>query len=85
VAGLEANGLLSTSEKEELLPGREMTRITLQDIVAVVRRDGETGSHQDPEWSDAVENLATSLDSAVASTLSDMTLSDILDESENNA
>jgi membrane protein len=84
-AGLEANGLITSNEKEELLPAREMTRITLQDIVAVVRRDGETGSHQDPEWSDAVENLATSLDTAVANTLSDMSLSDILDESENNA
>lgn len=85
VAGLEANGLLSTSEKEELLPGREMTRITLQDIVAVVRRDGETGSYQDPEWSDAVENLAKNLDDAVANTLSDMTLADILNDSEDNA
>lgn len=85
MAGLEANGLLSTSEKEELLPGREMTRITLQDIVAVVRRDGETGSYQDPEWSDAVENLAKNLDDAVANTLSDMTLADILNDSEDNA
>jgi membrane protein len=84
-AGLESNGLITTNEKEELLPGREMSRITLQDILAVVRRDGETGSYRDPEWSHTVENLAKNLDDAVANTLSDMTLADILDESEDNA
>jgi membrane protein len=83
--GLEANGLITTNENEALLPGREMSRITLQDILAVVRRDGETGSHRDPKWNSAIENLGRKLDDAVADTLSDKTLSDILDESENHA
>jgi DNA-binding IscR family transcriptional regulator len=59
-----------------------MSRITLQDILAVVRRDGETGSHRDPKWNSAIENLGKKLDDAVADTLTDKTLSDILDESE---
>ena len=50
--GLETCGLLTSNEKECLLPGREMTRITLSDIVAVVRQEGETGSHREPKWSD---------------------------------
>ena len=81
-AGLEANGLLTTNEKEELIPGREMSRITLGDIIAVVRRDGETGSHRDPHWDSPIETLGKSLDSAVAETLSDQTLADLLDQSE---
>lgn len=83
--GLEANGLITTNENEELLPGREMSRITLQDILAVVRREGETGSHRDPKWNSAIEDLGKNIDAAVADTLSDKTLSDILDESENQA
>ena len=80
--GLEACGLITTNEKENLLPGREMTRITLGDVLAVVREHGETGSHRDPKWDDAIEALGKRLDEAVASTLSDQTLADLLDESE---
>lgn len=79
-AGLEANGMLTSNEKEHLLPGREMSRITLLEILAVVRRDGETGSHRDPRWDPAIEDLGRSLDDAVESTLSEQTLSDLLDK-----
>jgi len=79
---LESSGFLTSNEQEGLLPGREMSRITLSDIVAVVRKEGETGSHQDPRWSDPIEMLGRGLDEAVADTLSDKTLSDILDASE---
>ena len=82
-AGLEASGMLTSNENEDLLPGREMARITLSDILAVVRSDGETGSHRDPKWDSPIEILGKSLDDAVADTLSDKTLSDILDEPEN--
>jgi membrane protein len=80
--GLETNGLLTSTENEGLLPGREMSRITLSDIVAVVRLDGETGSHHNPRWSDPIEILGKGLDGAVADILSDKTLSDILNASE---
>ena len=79
---LEANGLLTTSEKEELQPGREMARISLNDVLAVVRRDGETGSYRDPRWDDVIEKLGKSLDGAVADILSDRTIADLLDEAE---
>lgn len=81
-ADLEATGILTTNEKEELLPGREMSRITLDDILAVVRRDGETGSHRDPKWDEPIETLGERLDDAIADTLSGKTLSDLLDQSE---
>ncbi len=78
-AGLEANGILTSNEKEQLLPGREMSRISLKDILAVVRRDGETGSHRDPRWDTPVDDIGQSLDDAVSETLSNKTLSDLLD------
>ena len=48
-----------------------------------MRRASETGSHREPKWSSAIENLGKNIDEAVTDTLSDKTLSDILDESEN--
>ena len=81
VAGaLESAGLLLSTENEELLPGREMSRITLQEILDVVRVKGETGSHREPQWSESIDALGTELDSAVAKTVADRTLSDLLDE-----
>jgi membrane protein len=81
-AGLETNGLITTSEIEQILPGREMARIKLSDILAVVRSDGETGSHRSPRWDDLVKTIGKSLDGAVEKTLSEQTLSDLLDKSD---
>jgi len=78
---LETSGLLIGTEHEGLLPGREMSRITLIDIVSVVRQEGETGSHEDPKWSDSIEMLGKGLDTAVADILSDKTLAELLDDS----
>ena len=57
-----------------------MSRITLQEILDVVRVKGETGSHREPQWSESIDALGTELDSAVAKTVADRTLSDLLDE-----
>ena len=43
IAGLEAEHLVTSTETEDLIPGREMSRIKLADILAVVREHGETG------------------------------------------
>ena len=58
-----------------------MSRITLSDIVAVVRQEGETGSHREPKWSAPIEILGDGLDTAVSDKLSDKTLAEFLDES----
>lgn len=81
VLGLEANGLLTSTENEALLPGREMASIRLNDILDVVRVDGETGSHQNPKWSSAITSLGDTIDDAVQSTLGDKSLSQLLDDS----
>ncbi len=82
IEALHGNGLLMTTEKDELLPGQEMSRIRLSDIVDVVRVEGETGSYRDPKWSDAVDNLGNSIDSAVDNTLGEKSLADLLDDME---
>jgi membrane protein len=79
---LEEEGLLASTESEELIPGREMSRIRLQDILAVVRVGGETGSDRSPSWSQEVEALGLELDHAVAGALGPRTLADLLDDIE---
>ena len=81
-ADLESSGLLTTNEQEQLLPGREMSRISLLEILSVVRSNGETGSHHAPNWDSGIEALGASLDEAIANTLSEQTLADLLDQSE---
>lgn len=79
---LEAEGFLASTGKEDLIPGREMSRIRLQDILAVVRVEGETGSHRDPSWTREIDALGLALDHAVNDVVGDKTLADLLDEIE---
>ncbi len=79
---LEKNTLLTTNEKDELLPGRDMARIRLRDIIEVVRSQGETGSFQEPHWESHVDGIGQELDDAVSATIGETTLSDLLDEVE---
>jgi membrane protein len=81
IAGLEEHGLLTSTETEELVPGRDTTRILLMEILAVARDFGETGSISRPQWSAAIEEIGTHLDASVASTVANRTLSDLLDQS----
>ncbi|MDH3615395.1 MAG: YihY family inner membrane protein [Gammaproteobacteria bacterium] len=83
MAGLEENGLLTSTEAEELVPGRDTALIALGDILAVVREFGETGSISEPRWSPAIENIGTRLDKAVASTVDHTTLAELLDQARN--
>jgi membrane protein len=80
ISGLEDAGLLTLTEKDVLLPGREMSRIKLGEILDVVRVDGETGSYRDPKWAAEIDSLGETIDAAVGSTLGDKSLSNLLDE-----
>jgi DNA-binding IscR family transcriptional regulator len=82
IMALANKGLLTTLENDDLLPGREMSRITLHDILEVVRIDGETGSYRDPRWASAIDSIGETIDAAVESTLGDRSLSNLLDEIE---
>jgi membrane protein len=82
LAALEAAGLLTSTEKEHLIPGQELARIRLKKVLQVVRDVGETGSHKDPTWSIPVDELGGTIDAATAEVVADRTLADLLDESE---
>ena len=75
---LEAGGLLAVTDKDELLPGKDMASIHLDDILSVVRVHGETGSYRDPVWSAEVDALGTDLDDAVLKTVGTRTLVDLV-------
>ncbi len=79
---LEQSGLLTITESEELVPGRDMTRIDLRDILAVVRESDETGALQQPSWSSAINDLGARLDSAITDTVDATTLAQLLDQTE---
>ncbi|HSG64816.1 MAG TPA: YihY/virulence factor BrkB family protein, partial [Gammaproteobacteria bacterium] len=65
IANLESRGLLTSNEKEALLPGRETSRIRLRDILDVVRSEGETGSLSAPRWDKTVSALCGTIDESV--------------------
>lgn len=79
---LEKEGLLIVTEKEELLPGREMARMQVADILDVVRQRGDTGSYRGPAWSADVESIGEQLEQAVTKVAGGQTLSDLLDRAE---
>ena len=54
----------------------------LSDILGVVREDGETGSHQEPVWDTPIAEIGKTLNDAVASTLDNQSLAELLDKSE---
>jgi len=81
---LEDAGLILSTENENLLPGREMSRILLADILAAVRLGGETGSYRVPRWSTYINTLGDELDDALAKVVGEKTLADLLDEHEKN-
>lgn len=80
IDGLVTENLLSSTDAEELLPAREMSRMKLVDILAVVRQHGETGSYRDPKWEKAILGLGKQLDQSIADAVGDLTLADLLDK-----
>ncbi|MGI9221122.1 MAG: YihY/virulence factor BrkB family protein [Woeseiaceae bacterium] len=79
IAGLEAEKILTTTESEELVPAREMSRMKLREILAVVREHGETGSYRDPEWEPIITDLGSKLDASISEAIGEQTLADLLD------
>jgi membrane protein len=79
---LEKAGLVIATENEHLLPGREVSRIRLADILEVVRKRGDTGSYRGPAWTKEVAALGKRFDSAIDEIAGDQTLADLLDSAE---
>jgi membrane protein len=83
IADLEAGGLISSTQEEGLVPGRDPARITLADILAAVRGGCETGALVKPAWSEPVDEVAGRVEAAIVRATAGTTLSDLLDQAEN--
>lgn len=81
IAELEAAGLISAIQDEALVPGRDLSRITLAEILAAVRGGATSGRLVQPTWSGPVNKLATSVDACIGKLTAATTLSDFLDQS----
>lgn len=79
---LEQAGLLIATEEEHLLPGREVSRIRLTDILEVVRKHGDTGSYRGPAWAKQIAVLGQQFDAAINDITGDQTLADLLDSAD---
>ncbi len=82
LSDLENAGLLARNDEDQLLPGREMARIKILDILAAIREGGETGSLLPPMWSEPVQSLADSLNASMARIVNDQSLSEFLDQAD---
>lgn len=82
VTALESAGLLLTTDQKEVIPGREMSRIQLREILDVVRQSGETGSDKPPVWTPGIGELSGRIDAAVDDIVGKTTLADLLDEQD---
>ena len=85
IEALEEDGLLLSTEAETLVPGREVSRIRLQDILNVMRIQGETGSFGEPIWADNVDLMGAELDGAITNVVGERSLADLLDDLEAGA
>jgi membrane protein len=77
---LENEGLLLSTGKESLVPGRDMSRIRLADILEVVRRHGDTGSYRGPRWLPGIDALSKEVENAVTGVVGERTLAELVDE-----
>jgi membrane protein len=73
-------GFLVATERGELLPGGEMSRMALRDILGVVREIGDTGSYRAPQWAKGIDELGGRIDTAVDSVVKERTLADLIDD-----
>jgi len=82
IAELEAARMIEVNEDGHLLAGRDLSRLSLDDILSIVRSDGDAASIRRPAWSDEIDTIAKSVDLAIAKSVGTRTLADVLDEQE---
>ncbi len=77
---LMSAGLLSRTNENRLIPGRDLLRIELADILAAVRSSEHDLHHEtDDIWSSTVDAVAGSVEDAIRKSLDGRTLADLVD------
>ena len=77
---LESAGLLTRTEKDELLPGRDPGQIRLSEVLSAVRDPQGIDIFPEGRWPTNVRHVASRISSAINTTLGDQSLYDILDQ-----
>ena len=75
--------LLTRTNENRLIPGRDLRRIGVVDILAAVR-SSERDSHEqaDDDWNATVSTVAGDVERAISSAVGDRTLADLVDADE---
>ena len=80
VTSLMAGGLLTRTNENRLIPGRDLHRIPITDILAAVRSSESDSHHQsDDEWDPTVAGVADEVERAIRDVLGDRTLADLVE------
>jgi membrane protein len=81
VHSLEQTGLVVATDDDRLMPGRDMHEIRLAQILEAVRRRSDFGPHATARTDPAIDELAGSIEQAMAERVADRTLADLVNES----
>jgi membrane protein len=80
ITALMADGLLTRTAENRLIPARDLRRIRVIDVLASVRSSARDSHHQsDDEWNPTVASVAGEVERAIRDALSDRTLADLVD------
>ena len=79
VGRLREAGLLEETAEHKLVPAKDLRRITLEEILNVVR---SAESSEPDHWNPSVRALSEHLNAAIKSAVSQRTLADLVDEDE---
>jgi len=83
VGALREAGLLEETAESKLIPARDIRRITLAEILSVVRHElSEAGLNESDHWNPTVQGLTDQLNTTLEGALADRTLADLVDEDE---
>ncbi len=85
IESLEQSGLLTADEAGCLLPGKDPSKVTVEDVYASVRYQDLGDALLHPRWHSSVEELSKNVDMAIAKAIGTKTLGELLDDVEDAA
>lgn len=82
IDALENAGLLTADEAGHLLPGKDPTKVSIEDVFASVRYQDLSSALLRPDWHPSVESMSKDVDMAIAKAIGTKTLAELLDDVE---
>jgi membrane protein len=86
VMTLQDAGLLTRTNENRLIPARDLREIRVMEILAAVRSSEIDAQHEsDDDWNPIVASVAGEIDAAIAASLGERTLADLVDADASSA